>query len=173
RIDPYYRRVAQVHPDLEPPICALIDSMATAPRKTLVLGDFSPKNILVHARGLTLVDFETAHAGDPAFDLGFFLSHLVLKAFRAAPRPEPYLELTRRFWDAYRREAGDDPALARRGTAHAAACALARIDGTSPVDYRAELDPDAVRRAARAALGAGPIDWDAFLQLSVREMHGT
>ena len=50
--------------------------------RTLVLGDFSPKNILVHAGGLVLLDFECAHAGDPAFDLGFFLTHLVLKEIR-------------------------------------------------------------------------------------------
>jgi 5-methylthioribose kinase len=172
RIDPYYRRIAQVHPDLEPPLRALIASMACPPRATFVHGDFSPKNILVHARGLTLVDFETAHAGDPAFDLGFFLSHLILKAFRAAPRAEPYLELTRQFWEAYRRGAGDDPERVRRGIAHASACTLARIDGKSPVDYRDDLDPDAVRRLARAALRVEPIDWEAFLQLSVREMHG-
>ena len=49
-----------------------------------MLGDFSPKNILVHAGGLILLDFECAHAGDPAFDLGFFLSHLVLKAIHTS-----------------------------------------------------------------------------------------
>lgn len=172
RIDPYYRRILQVHPDLEPPLRALIAPPAAA-RTTFVHGDFSPKNILVHARGLTLVDFETAHAGDPAFDLGFFLSHLILKAFRAAPRAEPFLELTRQFWGAYRRSAGEDPDLVRRSIAHAAACALARIDGKSPVDYRDALDPDAVRRTARAALRAEPIEWEAFLQMSVREMHAT
>ena len=32
--------------------------------RTLVLGDFSPKNILVHSDGLILLDFECAHAGD-------------------------------------------------------------------------------------------------------------
>ena len=50
-----------------------------ANERTLVLGDFSPKNILVHSAGLILLDFECAHAGDAAFDLGFFLSHLLLK----------------------------------------------------------------------------------------------
>ncbi len=66
--------------------------------------DFSPKNLLVYdgGRGLMMVDFETGHYGDPAFDLGFFLSHLVLKAFYHAPRHEPLLELTEQFWIAYR-----------------------------------------------------------------------
>ena len=56
--------------------------------RTLVLGDFSPKNILVHAHGLILLDFECAHAGDAAFDLGFFLSHLLLKTIhRVVAKP--------------------------------------------------------------------------------------
>ena len=49
----------------------------------LTLGDFSPKNILLTSGGLRLVDFETGHFGDPAFDIGFFLTHLALKGVRA------------------------------------------------------------------------------------------
>lgn len=76
RVDPYYRTLAQRHPDLAPCIEALIAAMDRPDEeRTLVLGDFSPKNILVHAGGLVLLDFECAHAGDPAFDLGFFLTH--------------------------------------------------------------------------------------------------
>ena len=49
--------------------------------RTLVLGDFSPKNILVHSGGVILLDFECAPSrSDPTFDLGFFLSHLILKS---------------------------------------------------------------------------------------------
>jgi len=43
----------------------------SAHRICLVLADFSPKNILITDQGIHLVDFETAHYGDPAFDLGF------------------------------------------------------------------------------------------------------
>jgi 5-methylthioribose kinase len=175
RIDPYYRWMMRAHPDLRPEIGDLIDSMAALPRKTFVYADFSPKNILVHSRGLVLVDFETAHAGDPAFDLGFFLSHLLLKAFRAERLGLPggggaYLDLARRFWDAYRSRAGDDAGLARRSGAHAAGCVLARLDGKSPVDYRGDLDQEAARRFARAALSGGAADVEALLGLAAREM---
>ena len=85
RVDPYYRTAARRHPDLAPRIEALIAAMDRPDdERTLVLGDFSPKNILVHAGGLILLDFECAHAGDPAFDLGFFLTHLMLKEIRAS-----------------------------------------------------------------------------------------
>src|SRR5262249_56393550 len=105
RVDPYYRTIARRHPDLAPRIEALIASMNRPDdERTLVLGDFSPKNILVHSAGLVLLDFECAHAGDPAFDLGFFLTHLVLKEVRSivaggGARPR-YLGLTQDFWGA-------------------------------------------------------------------------
>ncbi len=174
RIDPFYRTIARVHPDLSPQVEALIARMRGVPGACLVLADFSPKNILVHPGGLTLVDFETAHAGDPAFDLGFFLSHLLLKAVRAAPAHEPYLALTRSFLDAYlgRFEAGEeDNAFGRRINAHASACALARVDGTSPVDYLDLGARETVRRFARAALRIGPASRDALLGLLAQEMR--
>jgi 5-methylthioribose kinase len=173
RIDPFYRRVAQVHPDLQPRLAALIDSMSRIPFQTLVHADFSPKNLLVHSGGLTLVDHETAHAGDPAFDLGFFLSHLLLKALRAGAAAGPYFALTRAFWDAYRARARFDPDRVRRAMGHLGACALARVDGKSPVDYRGDLDLDLVRRLARSALTEPPPDWEGLLDQAAQELHNS
>ena len=49
RVDPYYRTAAGAHPDMAPHRLALIAAMnRPADQRTLVLGDFSPKNILVH-----------------------------------------------------------------------------------------------------------------------------
>ena len=142
RVDPYYRTIARCHPDLAPRIEDLIAAMAQLPvdRRTLVLGDFSPKNILVHSGGLILLDFECAHAGDPAFDLGFFLTHLLLKAIRAwstdSSRYHELTDLTETFWARYldRRgiATGDRADLVRRANRHTAACCLARVDGQEP-----------------------------------------
>ncbi|MCA9018144.1 MAG: phosphotransferase, partial [Planctomycetaceae bacterium] len=79
RIDPFYRFIVKAHPEIKGWVDDLIAEMS-AHRICLVLADFSPKNILITDQGIHLVDFETAHYGDPAFDLGFFLSHLLLKA---------------------------------------------------------------------------------------------
>jgi 5-methylthioribose kinase len=162
RIDPFYREVARVHPEIAPGIDALIGSMAAAPARCLVLGDFSPKNILVHSRGLTLVDFETAHAGDPAYDVGFFLSHLMLKSLRdnepgRAERADRFHELMAAFLAAYdaqnpaaepdgrqRDDSFEPPPGAARW--HMLANALARVDGKSPVDYLSEPVRGEVRR---------------------------
>lgn len=172
RVEPFYRTIARVHPDLAPRVDELMATLARPPRRCFVHADFSPKNILVHSRGLTLVDFETAHAGDPAYDLGFFLSHLLLKAVRSAPDSGPILRLTEAFREAYLDRAGPgDDDLARRTNAHTAACALARVDGTSLVDYLDEPRQDAVRRFARAALLEPPENWEGLVRSLAREMR--
>lgn len=175
RIDPFYRTIARAHPDLAPEINTLIGSLEEPATRTFVHADFSPKNILVHSQGLTLVDFETAHAGDPAYDLGFVLSHLLLKGVRAAPADVSLLALTRVFHDAYLDRVGSrlDADLVRRACRHAAACSLARVDGTSPVDYLDTPRQASVRRFARAALREQPATWDDLLQLLAREMRPT
>jgi 5-methylthioribose kinase len=180
RIDPYYRTTARAHPDLASAIDALIAAMQVPQsERTLVLGDFSPKNILVHKGGLILLDFECAHAGDAAFDLGFFLSHLALKAIHVrekitGSRPQ-YLDLTNRFWKSYieRIEEGSwqPSGLVPRAASHTAACLLARVDGKSPVEYLDHSEQDTVRRLASEALRAQPQTWGEMLSLIEKHVH--
>ena len=73
--------IVERRPEVAGAVTKVIDRMlATA--SALCHGDYSPKNILTHSQGFTLVDYETAHWGDPTMDLGFFLSHLLLKAVK-------------------------------------------------------------------------------------------
>jgi tRNA A-37 threonylcarbamoyl transferase component Bud32 len=164
RIDPYYRHVARHRPELAGMLHELIDSLASHPR-CLVHGDFSPKNLLVADHQLVLVDCEVGHFGDPAFDLGFFLSHLVLKAFYSGRRWWDYLRLTFAFWASYVEElgpvAGDRElgALVRRGIMNFAGCALARVDGKSRVEYLNEPTRGIVRAGAEEVLRQTPTTW--------------
>lgn len=166
RIDPFYRRIAAVHDAIRPAIERLIEQML-ARQSCLVLADFSPKNILIvhprRERRCALVDFETGHVGDPAFDLGFFLSHLCLKMVRHAGRAAEMRHLIDVFWERYRAHVGrgdsrrwpaaeDEPRIA----AHLAACLLARIDGKSTVDYLAPAQQEAVRNCALDLLQQPP-----------------
>jgi 5-methylthioribose kinase len=171
RVDPYYRTIARAHADLAPRVNALIAAMIRPQdERTLVLGDFSPKNILVHRHGLILLDFECAHAGDPAFDLGFFLSHLLLKTIRAAPRDRGLATrlagLASTFLDIYLDRRGLDSSaradLVRRAILHTAACCLARVDGKSPVEYFDEKEQATARLFAREALRTEPPVWEAL-----------
>ena len=174
RVDPFYRRVMERRPEVADRVAPLIEQLLSR-REALCDGDFSPKNLLVHSRGLTLVDYETAYFGDPAMDLGFCLSHLLLKAVRRSTDAR-HLELTRSFWEGYYREATFRPAaeLEERGIAHAAVCLLARIDGTSPVDYLPEEPKrEAVRRLGRRLLRDGVRRWDEVVELTASSAGGS
>jgi 5-methylthioribose kinase len=154
RLDPYYRHVACAHPDLSPQIKGLLDSVWRR-RRCLVHGDFSPKNLLVWPGHVMLIDFEVGHYGDPAFDLGFFLTHLVLKSIWAGPRRTAYLRLATQFWTTYRQQLlptisnSELADLELRTLGNLAGCMLARVDGKSPVDYLSAAQREAVRRLAR------------------------
>jgi tRNA A-37 threonylcarbamoyl transferase component Bud32 len=178
RVDPYYRHVARARPDMAFVLDALIDSLDRHPR-CLVHGDFSPKNILVSDHMLTLVDCEVGHFGDPAFDLGFFLSHLVLKSYHFGPRWSEYMGLTFAFWEQYdarmRSIAGPNEfdALVTRGILNLAGCMLARVDGKSKVEYLQPTTQGIVRAAAESLLHADAATWlDAVAVLAGRRSAG-
>lgn len=151
RLDPYYRTTAARQPEFAKYFEELIQSVL-AHRLCLVHADFSPKNLLVSDAGLLMVDFETGHYGDPAFDLGFFLTHLMLKSFHLADQAEEYLTLPVSFWNAYRLRVaavvgeGAWSDLERRAMQNLAGCAWARLDGKSPVEY---LTHEPTRAAVR------------------------
>jgi aminoglycoside phosphotransferase (APT) family kinase protein len=170
RVDPFYRRVAQAAPAVAPAIDRLIDEMF-ASSVSLVHADFSPKNVLIAGGRIVLVDFETGHYGDPAFDLGFFFSHLLLKSVRRADRCEDYFALVGDFWRKYLE--GLEPLaasppfapaeIARRTTAHLAGCMWARVDGTSKVDYLNQSHKAVVREFCSRLLLDPPADWETVL----------
>jgi 5-methylthioribose kinase len=165
RLDPYYRHIARHHADTAGPIEQLIDSVWRH-RHCLVHGDFSPKNVLAWPGQLMLIDFEVGHFGDPAFDLGFFLTHLVLKSIWAGRRQAEYLALASSFWLVYRqviaRVVPPDQlaSLEQRMLWNLAGCLLARVDGKSPVDYLSTEQQSVVRELARRWLAKPPQTWD-------------
>ncbi|MBX9789784.1 MAG: phosphotransferase [Pirellulales bacterium] len=174
RVAPYYEAVARDVPEARDWMNDLIASLS-APPQALVHADFSPKNLLLFDGNLTLVDFETGHAGDPAFDLGFVLAHLVLKTFYhalrgeadASRRAEQMLALIQQFWDAYspivieRIGQHSTQQLTQRGLQHLAGCLWARLDGTSRIDYLPDpASRERVRQLCRAIFRRGPAQWD-------------
>lgn len=160
RVDPFYRTVVRRCPDVAATIEPLIHDLLHR-RVALCHGDFTPKNMLIHAAGFTLVDYETATYGEPAFDIGLFLAHLVLKGIA---RPDNAgaigLDIVQ-FWLEYETEVTtlDVANLNARSLRHLGACLLSRTDGTSPVDYLPlEEQKDRARRLARTLLRGG--SWD-------------
>ena len=167
RVDPFYRRIQERCPDVADAVTPLIDDLLTR-HEALCHGDYSPKNILAHGAGVTLVDYETAHLGHPTMDLGFFLSHVILKAIKRRREREAFFELTRAFWRGYGREVKFRPLeeLQARGIGHFGLCVLARIDGTSPVDYLTdEVDRTMARTLGRRVLHERPTEWEDVLAM--------
>lgn len=173
RVDPFYRCIQRVHADLAAAIEPLVGDLMTRD-DALCHGDYSPKNLLVHAGGIVLVDHETAHRGEPAMDVGFFFSHLLLKTLRAAPDWQRYRAVVGAAEEGYRATAAAAAeATLRRAVGHLAVCLLTRLDGTSPVDYLAdEPRRQAARRYARGLLLEPPADWAEALQRLEQEAEG-
>src|SRR3989442_1583767 len=140
RIEPYYLYAAELVPAAAPFLFALVDETRSV-AATLTHGDFSPKNVLIHEGRLKLLDFEVAHIGDPAFDLGFSLAHLLSKA-RHLPGVRTELRSSvNLYWNAYREAIGDASfadGLEARAVRHACACLLARAQGRSQLEYLSE-----------------------------------
>lgn len=158
RIDPYYRTTAARHPEMRSVYERLIaDSWRI--RTALVHGDYSPKNILVKDAGIFLIDFEVVHWGDPAFDSGFLLNHLFLKAFYQPLYAGLYFQAAREFWRSLVQginsaEHGDFELMTLR---HLGGLMLARIDGKSPVEYiREDALKERVRQFAKRILREPP-----------------
>ena len=181
RIDPFYRFIVHSHPEIKEWVAELIEEMS-AHRLCLVLADFSPKNILITDDQIHLVDFETAHFGDPAFDLGFFLSHLLLKSIHFEAEGTRCIELAETFWESYLStevvaplEPGpesakmEEPQIGERTIKHLAACMLARVDGKSTVDYLSSSQQDQVRSFALSLILDAPASLPQAFQ-RLREM---
>jgi 5-methylthioribose kinase len=138
RIEPYHKTVAERHPDVAPRIEIEIERLRKT-KKTLVHGDFSPKNVLLDdtagGSDLWLIDFEVAHWGDPTFDVAFLLNHLFIKAVYNAHRLEAYIETAERFWHAYEGVTDYPSSFERDVICELGVLMLARMDGKSPVEY--------------------------------------
>ena len=159
RVDPFLLHVARHDSELAPALTALAGDLASR-KIALVHGDVSPKNILVSADGPVFLDAECAVYGDPAFDLAFCTTHLLLKAVWSGD--SRMNEAAAALVAAYR--AGidweDDGGLLLRAGKLTAALLLARVEGKSPAPYL--TDPQhkrIVRDQARARIPAPePID---------------
>lgn len=159
RVDPFLLHVARRDAELAPVLTALADDLSSC-KIALVHGDVSPKNILVAADGPVFLDAECAVYGDPAFDVAFCTTHLLLKAvwLDDARLIDAATALVAAYRGGIDWEAADD--LLRRAGMLTAALLLARVEGKSPAPYL--TDPDhqhIVRDQARALLRApAPID---------------
>jgi aminoglycoside phosphotransferase (APT) family kinase protein len=159
RVDPYLLAVARRHPEVDDIIRTEADRLANW-RECLVHGDYSPKNMLLNGHHLVVLDCEVAWYGDPAFDLAFLISHLLLKSLFHAPRKVGLHQLVQAFVARYlhsrRLSRGEQETLLARTSSLACILLLARVDGKSLVEYLDEARQEVVRSFTIQALQTGP-----------------
>ena len=137
RLEPYYLYTAETTPRATDFLTALIEDTLRH-KHALVHGDFSPKNTLVYEDKLILLDYEVTHFGDPAFDLGFALTHFLSKAHHLSAARSGLATAALRFWEVYRgqiKSLGWADGLEPRVVRHVLGCLLARVAGKSPLEY--------------------------------------
>ena len=165
RVEPYYRYTAVRIPAVAPFLGQLIEE-TDGVTETLVHGDFSPKNVLVHDSHLVLLDYEVAHFGDPAFDVGFSTAHLLSKANHLRALEGAFVRAAADSWGAYRREIDATSfggTVEPRAVRHTLACLLARVEGRSPLEYLDERARQRQRVAAIALMEAPPATMPALV----------
>jgi hypothetical protein len=79
-------------------------------RKVIIMGDLWPRSVIVSDAKLRIIDWELAHYGKPAQDVGHFSAHLWMLAHRAAT---PSISKSISFHErcvlrAYRKSLGSD-----------------------------------------------------------------
>jgi 5-methylthioribose kinase len=153
RLTPFYETVIRRRPEIARAIGTYAAELRSV-RRCLVDGDYAPKNTLVAPDGRCWVlDFEVAHTGNPVFDLGFFLSFVVLSAVRWPGLTTELRDLADSFLMGYAAEAGEGFAGNPTSiTGHTACLVLARTEGISPAQFLDDLSRERASEVGIALL---------------------
>ena len=142
RLEPYYEYAGAQVPEARDFLVEVIHENRSL-ALTLVHGDYSPKNILVYAGKLILLDHEVIHFGDPAFDLGFSLTHFLSKAHHLREERQQFADAARYYWQTYAKTLGGLETfgdLQGRAVKNTLACLLARVAGRSVLEYLSKTE---------------------------------
>lgn len=155
RLEPYYEYSAEQIPEARTFLKDLLEETRET-QLALVHGDYSPKNVLIHGNRFVLLDHEVAHFGDPAFDVGFSLTHLLSKAHHCFDKRGIFLNSAKLYVSRYLELTRSCPFLQDfegRASRHTLACLLARVDGRSPLEYLTETEKRNQRQVAVSLMG--------------------
>jgi len=128
------RWVGTVRPELAERTRTLAERIDTAlqghsPAGSPIHGDFTPRQVLVAPDGVSIIDLDDATLGEPANDLGVFISRLELMAVSGSLSAARAQALVSTLLDGYEARAGpgsvDRPAVTR----HCAAELVRRLPG--------------------------------------------
>jgi 5-methylthioribose kinase len=153
RIQPLYEFVAGKYPEVQKAIEHQAREL-TKNGRCLVLADLRPRNVFINNGQLYLVDFSTAHFGQPSFDLAFYAADMCLKAMLNHPQKAAYLEAINVFWMAYFRiaEYAKVAEVEKQAVRDFGCLLLAMVAGRMPVYEGDEAFQDLAYRVAQSLL---------------------
>ncbi|MDP3734740.1 MAG: phosphotransferase [Nanoarchaeota archaeon] len=104
----------------------------------LIHGDAQPKNILVKGDKFYILDYEVAHIGDPAYDLGCLMSHYLFAAIINYPLRKKYYKTISLFFKEYQQNchfSNQFPKIMQNALGHFPAILYGRVCGTYKVEF--------------------------------------
>ena len=137
RLEPYYLFTGTQVPEASDFLHQLVAQTRTI-KVALVHGDYSPKNVLVKDGNMVLLDHEVIHLGDPAFDVGFSMTHLLSKAHHLPDFRRDFREAALLYWGEYNAcisQTSWYQYFEQRAVKHTLGCLMARVTGRSPLEY--------------------------------------
>jgi fructosamine-3-kinase len=171
RIEPYFLTTANKNVEIRDPLTEMGNNLLVT-KRALMHGDISPKNILIGTAGPIFLDAETTCYGDPAFDMAFCLTHLMLKALLHPENLPLLMASVRIMLSTYLASVDweDGGQLAKRITKLLQAIMLARVDGKSPVEYLATRQQALVRNFCVISIQDGVAEMDRLIHDWTREI---
>ncbi len=153
RIEPYILFTSKKYPEFTNRFDSVAKSLIKN-KKTLIHGDFSPKNILIKNNSPLILDAETACWGDPVFDLAFCNNHLLLKSLLPDGLGKKLLVLSFKFVKNYIDNISweDKNFFIKRLLDITPLLLLARVDGKSPIEYFAIKQQELTRQLGKHIL---------------------
>lgn len=170
RLEPYYLYSAT----RVPVAASFIQRLCEETRQrqlALVHGDYSPKNILIRHNQLVLLDHEVVHWGDPAFDLGFALTHFLSKAHYLKLHQKKFVAEADLFWLNYQKTLGENTFgvdFEQYVVRHTLACLLARVAGRSPLEYLNEHMRGVQQDVVCSLIEKQPVDVSQLIELFLK-----
>lgn len=159
RIDPYFGVAAERNPDVAFFLRPLSDGVLNN-KVALMHGDVSPKNLFWGPEGAIFLDAECACYGDPAFDVAFLLSHLILKLWNfpqhAALISRDIDTVISVYFAGVTWELASE--LEVRVAQFLLGLLLARADGKSPIEYwRSDTVKIRLKEKVKSMMRAAPL----------------
>lgn len=158
RLEAYYSFAAENVPAAAHFLHQLIDD-TRAHRLAVVHGDYSPKNIIITSAGLVLLDYEVMHIGDPTFDIGFAMTHLLSKAHHLPDARPALLAAASQFASQVLMASSplsDTPGYESRAVRQTLGCLMARVAGRSPLEYLSDAEKTRQREMTLALMADAP-----------------